>query len=30
MLYDMAFDTVREFEYFKPRYREYLEGVLHG
>ena len=30
MLYDMAFDSIREFEYFEPRYREYLKGVLHG
>lgn len=30
LLYDIASATVREFEYFKPRYEDYLEGVLHG
>lgn len=30
MLYDIAFDSIKEFEYFKPRYKEYLDGVLHG
>lgn len=28
LLYDVAFDTIREFEYYKPVYREYLESVL--
>jgi predicted nucleotidyltransferase len=30
LLYDIAASSVREFEYFRPRYEEYLEGVLHG
>lgn len=30
LLYDIASETVREFEYFRPRYEEYLEGVLNG
>ena len=30
LLYDLSFSTVREFEYFKPRYLSYLEGVLHA
>lgn len=30
MLYDLSFSTVRRFEYFKPRYLSYLEGVLHA
>lgn len=30
LLYDIAAVTVREFEYFRPRYEDYLEGVLHG
>lgn len=30
LFYDIATATVREFEYFKPRYEDYLEGVLHG
>ena len=29
LLYDLIFSTVRQFEYFKPRYLSYLEGVLH-
>ena len=29
-LYDLSFYTVRQFEYFKPRYLSYLEGVLHA
>lgn len=29
-LYDLAMKTVREFEYFKPVYFTYLEGVLHA
>jgi len=29
LLYDLSFSTVRQFEYFKPRYLSYLEGVLH-
>ena len=27
VLYDIAFQTVKEFERFKPMYLEYLEGV---
>jgi len=30
LLYDLSFSTVRQFEYFKPRYLSYLEGVLHA
>lgn len=30
LLYDIAFDVIRAFEYYRPRYEEYLEGVLHG
>ncbi len=30
LLYDIASSTVREFEYFRPRYEDYLEGVLDG
>jgi len=30
LLYDLAFATIREFEYFKPIYLSYLEGVLHA
>jgi len=30
LLYDLSFSTVREFEYFKPIYLSYLEGVLHA
>lgn len=29
-LYDLSFSTIRQFEYFKPRYLSYLEGVLHA
>lgn len=29
-LYDLSISTVRQFEYFKPRYLSYLEGVLHA
>lgn len=29
-LYDVAFRTIREFEEFRPFYREYLEEVAHG
>jgi len=29
-LYDLAVGVVREFEYFKPIYKTYLEGVLHA
>jgi len=29
LLYDLSFSTIREFEYFKPRYLSYLEDVLH-
>ena len=29
-LYDLSFSTVRQFEYFKPIYLSYLEGVLHA
>lgn len=30
LLYDLSLSTVREFEYFKPIYLSYLEGVLHA
>ncbi|RLI90080.1 MAG: nucleotidyltransferase domain-containing protein [Candidatus Altiarchaeales archaeon] len=30
LLYDIAFQVIKEFEDFKPFYREYLRGVLHG
>lgn len=30
LLYDLSFSTIRRFEYFKPRYLSYLEGVLHA
>lgn len=30
LLYDLSLSTVRQFEYFKPRYLSYLEGVLHA
>jgi len=30
LLYDIAFDVIRAFEYYRPRYEEYLEGILHG
>lgn len=30
LLYDVAFDTVREFEDYKHIYKTYLEGVLHA
>jgi predicted nucleotidyltransferase len=30
LLYDLTISTVRQFEYFKPRYLSYLEGVLHA
>ena len=30
LLYDLSFSTVRQFEYLKPRYLSYLEGVLHA
>jgi len=30
LLYDLSFSTIRQFEYFKPRYLSYLEGVLHA
>ncbi len=30
LFYDIASAAVREFEYFRPRYEDYLEGVLNG
>lgn len=30
LLYDLSFSTIRQFEYFKPRYLSYLEGVLYA
>jgi len=30
LLYDLIISTVRQFEYFKPRYLSYLEGVVHA
>jgi len=30
VLYDLAMKEIREFEYFKPIYDTYLEGVLHA
>ncbi|MBE0512622.1 nucleotidyltransferase domain-containing protein [Candidatus Bathyarchaeota archaeon] len=30
LLYDLIISTVRQFEYFKPRYLSYLEGVIHA
>lgn len=29
-LYDLTIATIRQFEYFKPRYLSYLEGVTHA
>lgn len=29
-LYDIAINSVREFELFRPRYERYLEGVANG
>lgn len=29
-LYDLSFLTIREYEYFKPVYLSYLEGVLNA
>jgi len=29
-MYDLAIRAIREFEYFKPIYYTYLEGVLHA
>lgn len=29
-MYDLAIRAIREFEYFKPIYFAYLEGVLHA
>jgi hypothetical protein len=30
LLYDLSFSTVRQFEYFKPTYLSYLEGILYA
>jgi hypothetical protein len=30
MLYDIAFNTIKEFEDFKKHYKEYLDGVLNA
>jgi len=30
LLYDLSFSTVRQFEYFRPIYLSYLEGVLNA
>lgn len=30
LFYDIAIATVREFDFFRPRYEDYLEGVLNG
>lgn len=30
LMYDLAFSTIRDFEYYKPIYRSYLESVLHA
>ncbi len=30
LLYDLAFSTIKDFEYYKPIYFSYLEGVLHA
>jgi predicted nucleotidyltransferase len=30
MLYDIAFNTIKEFEDFKRHYKEYLDGVLNA
>jgi hypothetical protein len=30
LLYDLAFSTIKDFEYYKPIYLSYLEGVLHA
>jgi len=29
-MYDLAFLTLKDFEYYKPIYESYLEGVLHA
>ena len=29
-MYDAAFDAIKEFEYFKPRYDMIIEGVVRG
>ena len=30
LLYDLAFSTIKDFEYYRPTYISYLEGVLHA
>ncbi len=30
ILYDIAFETIRDFNYFEPRYKTYLEGVMNA
>jgi hypothetical protein len=30
MLYDIAFNTIKEFEDFKRHYKEYSDGVLNA
>ncbi|MFQ6062391.1 MAG: nucleotidyltransferase domain-containing protein [Methanosarcinales archaeon] len=30
LIYKIAFQTIKEFEYFKKYYYEYLESVMHG
>ncbi|MGB9659118.1 MAG: type VII toxin-antitoxin system MntA family adenylyltransferase antitoxin [Nitrososphaerales archaeon] len=30
MLYDIAFNTIKEFEAFKKYYKEYLNSILHA
>lgn len=29
-LYDIAIETIKEFELFRPKYELYIEGVAHG
>jgi hypothetical protein len=30
LLYDLAFSTIKDFEYYRPTYLSYLEGVLRA
>jgi predicted nucleotidyltransferase len=30
VLYEVAFETIREYSHFEPAYREYLKEVAHG
>ena len=30
MLYDIAYATIKEFNLFEPKYKDYLEGIVNG